>query len=73
MKLSYFIAVLICIIKTTLAGIEIPRDGCEWFSGTLYGIDIKCDGKAFEKFHNSSQFDSCMINVLLIVQTLSSD
>ena len=44
MKLSYFIAVLICIIKTTLAGIEIPRDGCEWFSGTLYGIDIKCDG-----------------------------
>ena len=47
MKLTYFIAVLICIIKTTLAGIEIPRDACEWFSGTTYGIDIKCDGKSF--------------------------
>ena len=46
MKSSYFIAVLICIIKTTLAGIEIPRDSCEWFSGTTYGIDIKCDGKS---------------------------
>ena len=49
MKLSYIIAVLICTIKTTLAGIEIPRDGCEWFSGTTYGVDIKCDGKYFEK------------------------
>ena len=49
MKLSYFITVLFFIIKTTLAGIEIPRDGCEWFSGTTYGVDIKCDGKSFEK------------------------
>ena len=48
MKSSYFITVLFCI-KTTLAGIEIPRDDCEWFSGTTYGVDIKCDGKSFEK------------------------
>ena len=43
MKLSYLITVLFWI-KTTLAGIEIPRDGCDWLSGTSYGIDIKCDG-----------------------------
>ena len=57
MKSSYFITVLICIIKTTLAGIEIPRDGCEWFSGTTYGVDIKCDGKSFlnSTIHPSSK------------------
>ena len=43
MKLSYLITVLFWI-KSTLAGIEIPRDGCDWLSGTSYGIDIKCDG-----------------------------
>ena len=43
MKLTYGIMVLFCI-KTTLAGIEIPRAGCDWLSGTSYGIDIKCDG-----------------------------
>ena len=45
MKFSYLITVLFCI-KTTLAGIEIPRDGCDWLSGTSYGIDIKCDGNS---------------------------
>ena len=45
MKLSYLITVLF-LIKTTLAGIEIPRDGCDWLSGTSYGIDIKCDGNS---------------------------
>ena len=56
MKSSYFITVLFCI-KSTLAGIEIPRDGCEWFSGTTYGIDIKCDGKSsfFNTIHPSSK------------------
>ena len=51
MKSSYFITALFCI-KTTLAGIEIPRDGCEWFSGTTYGVDIKCDGN----FSKNPQF-----------------
>ena len=53
MKLTYGIMVLFCI-KTTLAGIEIPRAGCDWLSGTSYGIDIKCDGK----FNFSIIFDS---------------
>ena len=43
MNISYLITVLFCI-KTILAGIEIPRAGCDWLSGTSYGIDIKCDG-----------------------------
>ena len=43
MNISYLITVLFWI-KTTLAGIEIPRAGCDWLSGTSYGIDIKCDG-----------------------------
>ena len=50
MKLSYLITILF-FIKTTLAGIEIPRAGCDWLSGTSYGIDIKCDGN-----FNFSQF-----------------
>ena len=45
MNISYLITVLFCI-KTILAGIEIPRAGCDWLSGTSYGIDIKCDGKS---------------------------
>ena len=40
---SCIITVLFCI-KTILAAIEIPRAGCDWLSGTSYGIDIKCDG-----------------------------
>ena len=45
MNISYLITVLFWI-KTTLAGIEIPRAGCDWLSGTSYGIDIKCDGNS---------------------------
>ena len=43
MKLYAFITAFF-YIKTTFAGIEIPREKCEWLTGISYGVDIKCDG-----------------------------
>ena len=45
MKLYAFITALF-YIKPTFAGIEIPRDSCEWLTGISYGVDIKCDGNS---------------------------
>ena len=43
---SYAFITALFYIKTTFAGIEIPRDNCEWLTGISYGVDIKCDGNS---------------------------
>ena len=46
-SLHFQVVILLYFTKTCFAGIEIPRETCEWFNGTSYGVNVKCDGNIF--------------------------
>jgi hypothetical protein len=54
MKLFVLVTLQILFFKSSWAGIEIPRDACDWLSASRYGIDIKCDGNNTTKIVLSS-------------------